>query len=44
MMEVGIEIYKEIVVNAVPIGIAFAMGDFIVKTFLKMALKGVVEF
>lgn len=43
-MEIGIEIYTEIVKNAVPIGIAFAIGDFIVKSFLKMALKGVVEF
>lgn len=43
-MEVGIEIYTQIVTSAVPIGIAFAIGDFIVKSFLKMALKGVVEF
>lgn len=43
-METGIEIYTQIVTGAVPIGIAFAIGDFIVKSFLKMALKGVVEF
>ena len=43
-METGIELYTQIVINAVPIGIAFAIGDFIVKSFLKMALKGVVEF
>lgn len=43
-MEIGIEIYTQIVQGAVPIGIAFAIGDFIVKSFLKMALKGVVEF
>lgn len=43
-MEIGIEIYTQIVTASVPIGIAFSIGDFIVKSFLKMALKGVVEF
>ena len=43
-METGIELYTQIVISAVPIGIAFAIGDFIVKSFLKMALKGIVEF
>ena len=42
-MEAGIEIYSMIVAGAVPIGIAFAIGDFIVVTFLKMALRGRVE-
>lgn len=43
-MDVGIAIYTEIVQTAVPIGIAFAIGDLIVKSFLGMALKGVVKF
>lgn len=42
-MEVGIEIYKMILTGALPIGLAFAIGDFIVVTFLKMALRGRVE-
>lgn len=42
-MEVGIEIYTMIVQGAVPIGIAFAVGDLIVTSFLKMGLRGRVE-
>lgn len=42
-MQAGIDIYTNIVQIALPIGLAFAIGDFIVVTFLKMALRGRVE-
>lgn len=43
-MQVGIDIYTMVVESALPIGIAFAVGDLIVTSFLKMAFKGRVEF
>lgn len=43
-MQIGIDLYTMIVTEALPIGIAFAVGDLIVTSFLKMAFKGRVEF
>lgn len=42
-MQVGIDLYVMIVEAAFPIGLAFAIGDLMVTSFLKMALKGRVE-
>lgn len=43
-MQIGIDIYTMVVNAALPIGVAFAVGDLIVTSFLKMAFKGRVEF
>ena len=39
-MEIGVDLYAMIVAEALPIGLAFAIGDFIVVTFCNMMLSG----
>lgn len=43
-MQVGIDLYAMMISEALPIAIAFIIGDLIVTSFLKMAFKGKVEF
>ena len=43
-MQVGIDLYVQLIEGALPIGLAFIIGDLIVSSFLKMAFKGKVEF
>lgn len=42
-MEIGIEIYTQILLGALPIGLAFAICDFIVVTYLNMILRGKIK-
>lgn len=43
-MQVGIDLYVMMLEGALPIGLAFIIGDLIVSAFLKMAFRGKVEF
>lgn len=42
-MSDAIALYTMIVVEAIPYGLAFAIGNLIVNTFLRMALGGRLE-
>lgn len=39
-MQIGIELYALVISEALPIGLAFAIGDFMVVTFCNMMLSG----
>lgn len=43
-MSEAILLFSEIVKVAIPYGVAFAVGQMIVNSFMKMAFKGRVEF
>lgn len=43
-MQAAIELFTMIVVEAIPYGVAFALGQLIVNSFMKMAFGGRVEF
>lgn len=40
----AINLYTAVVQAAIPYAVAFAVGNLIVTTFMKMAFKGRVEF
>lgn len=42
-MQEAINLFADIVREAIPYGVAFAVGQMIVNMFMKMAFKGVVE-
>lgn len=39
-MQEAISLYTNIITAAIPFGIAFAMGDFIVSNFMRVAFGG----
>lgn len=43
-MNDAINLYAQIVSGAIPYGIAFALGDMIVCTFMRMAFGGRISF
>lgn len=43
-MKDAIELYTMIVTDAIPYAIAFALGNLIVTSFMRMAFGGKVEF
>lgn len=43
-MKDAIDLYAMIVTGAIPYAIAFAIGNLIVSSFLRMAFGGKVEF
>lgn len=43
-MKEAIDLYAMVVQGAIPYAMAFAIGNLIVVSFLKMAFKGKVEF
>lgn len=43
-MQEAIKLYAMVVESALPYAVTFAIGNLIVKSFLKMAFKGTVEF
>lgn len=43
-MSDAINLYTEIVVGAIPYGMAFALGNIVVGTFMRMAFGGRIEF
>lgn len=43
-MSDAISLYTEIVVGAIPYGMAFALGNIVVGTFMRMAFGGRIEF
>lgn len=43
-MTQAIELYIMIISAALPFGIAFAIGDLLVGTFMRAAFKGRLEF
>ena len=40
----GIALFVEVVKGAIPYGMAFAIGEMIVNTFMKMAFGGKIDF
>lgn len=44
MVDLAVEVYKEIVVSAVPVAIVFEIGNLIVSTFLRVAFGGKLWF
>ena len=42
-MQEAINLYAEVIRGAIPFGLAFAIGDFIVCTFIRAALGGVLR-
>lgn len=40
----AIELFASVVTVAIPYGVAFAMGQMIVNSFMKMAFGGKIEF
>jgi hypothetical protein len=40
----GIALFAEVVKGAIPYGMAFAIGEMIVNTFMKMAFGGKIDF
>lgn len=44
MVDLAIEVYKEIVLTAVPVAIVFELGNLIVSTFLRVAFGGKLWF
>lgn len=43
-MQEAIELFAMIVEGAIPYGVAFALGQLIVNSFMKMAFGGKIEF
>lgn len=43
-MQEAIELFASVVSSAIPYGVAFAMGQMIVNSFMKMAFGGKIEF
>lgn len=43
-MSEAIELFTMIVVEAIPYGVAFALGQLIVNTFMSMAFGGKIKF
>ena len=43
-MKEAIDLFTMVVQSAIPFGVAFALGQLIVDTFLRMAFGGKVEF
>lgn len=43
-MKEAIELFAMVVEAAIPYGVAFALGQMIVNSFMKMAFKGYIEF
>lgn len=43
-MQAAIDLFAEVVKSAIPYGVAFAMGQLIVNSFMKMAFGGKIEF
>lgn len=43
-MQEAINLYSEIIGAAIPYGLAFAIGDIIVSTFMGVALGGKIRF
>ena len=39
-MQQAIELYASVITAAIPFGLAFAVGDFIVSTFMRVAFGG----
>lgn len=40
----AINLFTEVVRGAIPYGVAFALGQLVVNTFMKMAFGGKIEF
>lgn len=40
----AVKLFSEIVACAIPYGVAFALGDMIVSSFMRMAFGGRVSF
>ena len=40
----GIALFTEVVKGAIPYGMAFAIGEMVVTTFMKMAFGGKIDF
>lgn len=43
-MRDAIDLFSMVVQSAIPYGVAFALGQLIVDTFMRMAFGGKVEF
>lgn len=43
-MSDAIQLFTAIVVEAIPYGVAFALGQMIVNTFMSMAFGGKIKF
>lgn len=43
-MQGAIDLFAQIVTAAIPYGVAFALGQLIVNSFMKMAFGGKIEF
>lgn len=43
-MSDAINLFAQIVVGAIPYGMAFALGNIVVNTFMRMAFGGRIEF
>lgn len=43
-MQEAIDLFAMIVESAIPYGVAFALGQLIVNSFMKMAFGGKIEF
>lgn len=44
MQELALDLYKSIVVNAVPVAVIFEIGNLIVCTFMRVAFGGKLWF
>jgi hypothetical protein len=40
----AINLFTQIVLGAIPYGMAFALGNIVVNTFMRMAFGGRIEF
>lgn len=43
-MSDAIKLFTQIVMGAIPYGMAFALGNIVVNTFMRMAFGGRIEF
>lgn len=43
-MKEAIELFNQIVVAAIPYGLAFALGQMVINTFMNMAFGGKIKF
>ena len=43
-MREAIELFTMVIVSAIPYGVAFAIGQMIVNTFMSMAFGGKIKF
>lgn len=43
-MQEAIRLYTEVITAAIPFGVAFAIGDIIVTTFMSAAFGGKIRF